>query len=117
MRDFAEVSGNSGGFWQILEDPAEPCRKLRNVSGISGFAGFRRGFGWISPDSRDLEEVWQDLAGLAGFRRGLRNTARDEAEICRGFGGFWGIPGDSGGSGGTLQNSGKCFRNFEIRGI
>ena len=48
-RDLAGVSEDSGGFWEILEDPAEFRRILGNVSGISGFAGFRR--------------------GLAGFRR------------------------------------------------
>ena len=48
-REFAGVSEDSGGFWEIPEDPAELCRIVGNVSGISAFAGFRR--------------------GLAGFRR------------------------------------------------
>ena len=49
-REFAGVSEDSGGFREILEDPAEHCGILGNVSGISRFAGFRRRFGWTSPE-------------------------------------------------------------------
>ena len=42
-REFAGVSEDSGGFREILEDPADHCSFLGNVSGISRFAGFSRG--------------------------------------------------------------------------